>query len=344
MTFPLRSRHWSMCLLAAASSVGWSTEVQIGHRRTTGPAGLALAAPFGRGGAGCGGLSGGFRGPGGACAGEAVRSMGSSQPSSPPARAAFCGGGAKNLDAVRLLALCLGASAGRPGAAAAAAAAAAAPPADGLKKSCIVFGGRSAFCRALWSTGVGGSSAYAMPSCATGVAALTTAATCFAASSRCCLSSASTACTCGMRWCGYRMPMMRSPSSSSTRTARIPRSLLLRVCSCLLSTRSSWPHTGTTLPESTAHDASLRPTAHRDPTAHPGPCEQCFSVSSYTARHPASASSGFTCLYTPLRSLASISKKLGPVLGRHTAYAPLAPGLLTARRNTLWPNMSRLLM
>mmetsp|Transcript_26127 Transcript_26127/g.36082 ORF Transcript_26127/g.36082 Transcript_26127/m.36082 type:complete len:213 (-) Transcript_26127:41-679(-) len=149
--------------------------------------------------------------------------------------------------------------------------------------------------------------------------------------------------TSGIRCTGYLMPTSLLPFSSSARTARMLRSDLESEPSCRSSSFSNVPQMGTTEPDRTVHPVIRRPTGHAGPRAQSTPCMQECSAKSYNSVHPSFACSASTCLYFPLSSSASISKKLSPVLGRHTEKRDRCPGLVTARRNITLPNISLLL-
>mmetsp|Transcript_5172 Transcript_5172/g.21191 ORF Transcript_5172/g.21191 Transcript_5172/m.21191 type:complete len:326 (+) Transcript_5172:484-1461(+) len=129
--------------------------------------------------------------------------------------------------------------------------------------------------------------------------------------------------TSGSRSSGYLMPTTLVPSSATTFTARIPRSLLLNRCSCLSSVCSSAPHAGTTAPERMQHRTCLDPAVHSRPvpsrvTAHDAPCMHPRSVNSYVCAHGRRASSSSPSSYLRYlvsSSSTSISKKLAPVFG-----------------------------
>mmetsp|Transcript_10964 Transcript_10964/g.45673 ORF Transcript_10964/g.45673 Transcript_10964/m.45673 type:complete len:391 (+) Transcript_10964:714-1886(+) len=129
--------------------------------------------------------------------------------------------------------------------------------------------------------------------------------------------------TSGSKSSGYRMPTTLVPSSATTFTARIPRSLLLKRCSCLSSVFSSAPHAGTTAPERMQHRTCREPAVHSRPapsrdTAHDAPCMHPRSVNSYVCAHgcdAASSSWSSYLRYLVSSSSTSISKKLAPVFG-----------------------------
>mmetsp|Transcript_2592 Transcript_2592/g.11085 ORF Transcript_2592/g.11085 Transcript_2592/m.11085 type:complete len:333 (-) Transcript_2592:2994-3992(-) len=129
--------------------------------------------------------------------------------------------------------------------------------------------------------------------------------------------------TSGSKSSGYRMPTTLVPSSATTFTARIPRSLLLNRCSCLSSVFSSAPHAGTTAPERMQHRTCREPAVHSRPvpsreTAHDAPCMHPRSVNSYVCAHgcrAASSSWSSYLRYLVSSSSTSISKKLAPVFG-----------------------------